>query len=332
MRHLRVLNGIKRGAVLPLNIPKITIGSSLENDLVLIDPGINEHHLKIEIINPENISDHKSNNIAYILSPLNESCLNFKGKKQQHSIKIYKDNYFHINNIWMTIHDEDDIWPEEIPNEIKNNSSESKWNKFLDKKILFFLILIIPLFFIYFLSGVNNKIDSNENINVINSVDGKLDSDLHELQSRFNLIKKNEFDNSDLSHENDVDVDIDNEIKKIYRMLTLREIHKIKVSFINDEIQLDGVITEPEKDKIIRFVDRYNNISKKDKTLIDKTIIKENELPFKIVSITSGPYSHVSLANGDKIHVGQKYKGFLLKAITPKMILFYGEKEIKINW
>ncbi|WP_207004419.1 FHA domain-containing protein [Trinickia mobilis] len=44
MLELRVLNGLHRGATLPIDASSVRIGSDADNDLVLLDPGIEPHH------------------------------------------------------------------------------------------------------------------------------------------------------------------------------------------------------------------------------------------------------------------------------------------------
>lgn len=109
MFELRILNGLHRGATLPLDEEALVIGSDDSADVVLLDPGVVGEHARL-----------RRSGAGWTLTPVEGEILGPETNRALDSLELNHGEFARIGRIWVTIADGDDAWtdPPEEPVDI----------------------------------------------------------------------------------------------------------------------------------------------------------------------------------------------------------------------
>jgi predicted XRE-type DNA-binding protein len=367
---LRILNGLKRGASLPLNDANLLVGASFSNDIVMLDQGIADQHFEIK----RNVSDFDAvlgesldtqdvepsaatQDGEFVVQPINGLVTRLDGSIMKSSFILEKNQPFLVGDIWFVLHDNDTAWPEKLPQiQIKVNTVSSLPNKkSLVKEILaMHPIMLAGVFSIacFIFLGFRNvsyaTMSESEQATMSESeqATGQVSEELAELRQAFKEKKiavninngVNEAEHS-IEHNKVTGQAFVNSIDNresyklsLGKMIKDREISGVDIEESSGKLLLNGEINEQHKDKLARMLERYRYENKNSPEVVDKTTALALKLPFEIKSVVSGPYGHVRLNDGQKLLLGESLSGYQLASINDRTIVFVGKNKIEVNW
>lgn len=310
MNEIRVINGLHRGISLPLDGDELIIGSSLEADISLVDPGVSEQHVHIK-------ENKKLPPNCWEIDILNGNTKNQKGKKISGTQTIKLNQRINIGGIWILIADEKEPWPfDDTSKPLKSptKNDQSKINPFWMKVYCLLAGAMIGIVTLTHAGG-----DKAKDTNTISKIEAlKI---LNETSASLKEVKKTE---SKITNE-----ELLNKYKK---MLKEREIIGLNIETNEDQWTITGDLKPYFYEKLSRMNFRFNKKYDNPVKIMNNTQKIEQSLPFDISTVVSGPMGHVKVSDGYKLYVGNEYKGFKLVGITKDKIMFSGKNTIEVNW
>lgn len=295
MRELRIVNGLNRGVVFPLDDQPIVIGASLEADLILADPGIAGRHAKITP------NDEGS---AWFLEGLEGGIYDELGAPLN-QVDITVNGIISLGGVWLQFANKDDAWlSDEVAFDLQK-PKPVKRKSFL--RPLFVVVLAC--------AGVLTITHANVRGGLLPSKDiVELSSPSLEEASQQVVEEKTDF------------------LATFKKMLKQREIQDIKIVVNDNHWSLEGSLESNNFAKLKRMLIRFKKYHPNDINISNNVVKVSDSLPFEIVKIIAGPYGHVESRDGHKLYLGNEYKGFKLISIQKNELVFYGKKQIKVRW
>lgn len=119
MFELRILNGLHRGATLPLEDGRLALGSSEEADVVLVDPGIEATHARILFTEG-----------TWQLQSEEGDVRSAEHNQPVASLSLQAGDFARVGSIWITVTDADAPWsalppePTDAPQETQAEASD----------------------------------------------------------------------------------------------------------------------------------------------------------------------------------------------------------------
>ncbi|MTV41747.1 FHA domain-containing protein, partial [Duganella radicis] len=104
MLELRILNGLHRGATLPLDDHPLTIGADDDADVVLVDPGIAARHARLA-----------PDDAGWTLATLDGAVLGADHNQPLEALALAPGEPARLGHIWLSIADEDSPWEDPPP-------------------------------------------------------------------------------------------------------------------------------------------------------------------------------------------------------------------------
>ena len=309
MNELRILNGLHRGVSLPIDEDTLVVGSSLDADIALVDPGIAEQHIKVE-------STKKLPPGCWNMTVMNKETRDEEGKKLKDVVTVKLNKRYNIGGIWITFSKEDAPWPcgdIDFINQKKQPIKKMFDNgKFLVKAYSLAAGVLIG---IITLTHAGNDPENNGA------------SKNNELEQALNLSDYESYDSPKIE-----EYDEDKLLPIFKKMLKERDLKEVDVETNNTEWALYGNLTQASLEKLNRMKIRFTKKHKNDISFVDHIDILEESLPFKIVKVVSGPMGHIEADDGHRLYIGNDYKGMKLAGITNDKILFTGKNTIEVKW
>lgn len=97
--ELRILNGLHRGGILPLDETTLLIGAHEDADVVLVDPGICEHHASLQ-----------KTDAGWMLTADAGSVFNAEQSSPQMLLDLLPGDFFRLGETWLVISDSAAAW------------------------------------------------------------------------------------------------------------------------------------------------------------------------------------------------------------------------------
>jgi type III secretion protein D len=104
MLELRILNGLHRGATLPLDERPLVIGASDDADVVLVDPGIETEHATLTLTAQ-----------GWSLSTLDGAVLGADHNRPHATLDLEAGDFARLGHVWMTVVDSESPWENPPP-------------------------------------------------------------------------------------------------------------------------------------------------------------------------------------------------------------------------
>lgn len=309
MNELRVINGLHRGVSLPIDGDTLVVGSSLDADIALVDPGIAEQHIKVE-------STKKLPPGCWNMTVINNETRDEEGKKLKGIVTVKLNKRYNIGGIWITFAKEDEPWPCGDIDFINQKDKPIKKifdnGKFLVKAYSLAAGVLIGIITLTHAGNDTKGSSSPRN----NALEQTLDIADYEPYASPQI---SQYDEGEL-------------LAIFKKMLKERDLRAVDVDILDTQWTLHGGLSQASFEKLnrmkIRFTKKYPN----DISFIDQIDILEKSLPFKIVKVVSGPMGHIEADDGHMLYIGNDYKGMKLAGITKDKILFTGKNTIEVEW
>lgn len=297
MFELRVLNGLRQGAALPLFGEQWSIGAHPDADLMLNDPGIAEQHARLRLIGSNwsvqaeagLLHDHEGQVLAQIASLV----LNLP---------------FSVGAIRLCVTLADQPWPEtpapvspsrpaEAPRVLQLSSISQTQQKRLISAVLVVAIVLVVV-------GLASTGERQAQASLMPPMVVK-----HELASPFEVRQQ------------------------LLKMLSERELSKrVSLQVINGQVALSGEVSQDDVELVSRMLNRFGELFDSAVPVISRVRVRDGTLPFKIVQIVGGPNGHVVLEEGSRLFVGDEVDGLRLVLIDNSKVVFDGAQRFEVRW
>lgn len=298
MFELRVLDGQRQGAVLPLFGEHWSIGAHADADLVLNDPGIVEHHARLRFAD-SNWSVQAEAGLLHgadgqVLAQITHLALNAA---------------FAVGAIRLCVSLADQPWPAapaplpqapvvaEAPRALKLSSISHTQQKRLISAALVCAIIIVVI-------GMASTGEREAQASLMPTVVQK-----SELASPFDVRQQ------------------------LLKMLNERELgQRISLQVINGQVALNGSVSQDDVELVARMLSRFGEQFDSAVPVISRVRVRDNTLPFRIVQIVGGANGHVVLEEGNRLFVGDEIDGLRLVLIDNSKVVFDGAQRYEVRW
>lgn len=98
--ELRILNGLHRGAALPLDDATLLLGAHEDADVVIVDPGIVEHHASLQ-----------QRDVGWLLTADAGQVFSADSLLPQPMLDLGSGTFFRLGETWLVISPSDAAWP-----------------------------------------------------------------------------------------------------------------------------------------------------------------------------------------------------------------------------
>lgn len=310
MFELRVMSGLHRGAALPLVGDAWVIGASEEADLVLFDPGIQQHHVEI----------HRSE--RWLVRCLDGGVTDDEGNLHQAEVVLAKDAPFAISGVWLCVSTAEAAWP--------SNEAMDKAEMVLREKL-----------------SARSKPDTKLPTSHVSwrLMAGKLRQKLGKRMVAAVVIitmASTAWAISDLRGEA-IELTPNVEQPPLSNSeVRQRLMHMMNERMLSDDVQVDvrddhivfsGRLPEDQLSVLDRMIVQFEQNSK-DTFVYDNRVQRYvADLPFEIRQIVSGRFSQVVLDDGRRVYPGDVVDGFQLVSVADRIVNFRaGNDTYEVNW
>ncbi len=297
MVELRVLNGLRQGAALPLFGETWSIGAHPDADLVLNDPGIAEQHARLRLIGA-NWSVQAEAGLLHdaegqVLAQITSLTLNVP---------------FSVGAIRLSVALAEQPWPElpaptptqrahEAPRALPLSSMSHVQQKRLISVVLLVAVIIAVV-------GMVSPGERDAQASLIAPATAK-----PLLASAFEVREQ------------------------LLKMLAERELsQRVSLEVVNGQIVLNGAVSPDDVELVSRMLNRFGELFDNAVPVISRVRTRDGTLPFKIVQIVGGPNGHVVLEDGSRLFVGDEVENVRLVLIDNAKVVFDGAQRCEVHW
>lgn len=299
MYELRVLDGLRQGAALPLFGERWSIGAESDADLVLSDPGVAEHHALLRFFEA-NWSVQAQAQLLY----------GADGQALAQIPSLALNVPFVVGSVRLCVTLADHPWPEpEAPvsatlpppgqpvQALPLSSISSSQQKRLISLMLVVAVVIAVV-------GMVSTGEHEAQASLMPPVIGK-----HELASPFDVRQQ------------------------LLKMLGERELsQRIDLQVINGQVVLSGDVSQDEVELVSRMLSRFGEQFDSMVPVLSRVRVRDDALPFRIVQIVGGPNGHVVLEEGSRLFLGDQVDGLRLVLIDNNKVVFDGAQRYEVHW
>ncbi|PBQ16165.1 hypothetical protein CCL08_16580 [Pseudomonas congelans] len=122
-------------------------------------------------------------------------------------------------------------------------------------------------------------------------------------------------------------------VERLQTMLRERELRDaVSVNSVSEGIELRGSLTPEQLALFRRMLERFNQQQKSAVAVLDHVKPFGRKLPFDIVQIASGKRAHVVLADNRRLFLGDEVDGLRLTKIDKNHVEFDGDEHYEVKW
>ncbi|MDY7530908.1 FHA domain-containing protein [Pseudomonas sp. Bout1] len=297
MFELRVLDGLHRGAALPLFGEQWSIGAHPDADLALYDPGIAERHVRLQCVEQrwsvqaeEGVMQDADGLILAQIADLELNAI------------------FSIGNVRLCVTRADQPWPQapvhQAPMPPEEASASLKLSSIsgVQQKRLISLVAVVAV--IIMALGMASTGEREAQASLMPAATPK-----HPLGSPFEVRQQ------------------------LLKMLNERElINRISIQLVNDQVLLDGDVPQDDLELVSRMLRRFGEQFDTAVPVMSRVRTRDATFPFKILQIVGGPNGHVVLEQGNRLFVGDEVDGLRLVLIDNSKVVFDGQQRYEVRW
>ena len=299
MYELRVLDGQRQGAALPLFGEQWSIGAQADADLVLNDPGVAEHHALLRF-SEANWSVQAEAELLYGAS----------GQAMAQIPDLALNVPFLVGSVRLCVTLADQPWPEPVaPAAAAVPSPDEPVQALMlsaiapsQQKRLISLVLVMAI--IIAVVGMVSTGEHEAQASLMPAVAGK-----QELASPIDVRQQ------------------------LVKMLGERELNpRIGLQVINGQVVLSGDVSQEDVELVSRMLSRFGEQFDSAVPVISRVRVRDEALPFRIVQIVGGPNGHVVLEEGSRLFLGDQIDGLRLVLIDNSKVVFDGAQRYEVLW
>ena len=299
MYELRVLDGQRQGAALPLFGEQWSIGAQADADLVLNDPGVAEQHALLRFFEA-NWSVQAQAELLYGAA----------GQAMAQIPNLALNVPFLVGSVRLCVTLADQPWPEPVAPAAAAVPSPDEPVQALrlsaiapsQQKRLISLVLVMAI--IIAVVGMVSTGEHEAQASLMPAVAGK-----QELASPIDVRQQ------------------------LVKMLGERELNpRIGLQVINGQVVLSGDVSQEDVELVSRMLSRFGEQFDSAVPVISRVRVRDEALPFRIVQIVGGPNGHVVLEEGSRLFLGDQIDGLRLVLIDNSKVVFDGAQRYEVLW
>ncbi|AIB40149.1 MULTISPECIES: FHA domain-containing protein [Pseudomonas] len=299
MYELRVLDGQRQGAALPLFGEQWSIGAQADADLVLNDPGVAEQHALLRFFEA-NWSVQAQAELLYGAA----------GQAMAQIPNLALNVPFLVGSVRLCVTLADQPWPEPVaPAAAAVPSPDEPVQALMlsaiapsQQKRLISLVLVMAI--IIAVVGMVSTGEHEAQASLMPAVAGK-----QELASPIDVRQQ------------------------LVKMLGERELNpRIGLQVINGQVVLSGDVSQEDVELVSRMLSRFGEQFDSAVPVISRVRVRDEALPFRIVQIVGGPNGHVVLEEGSRLFLGDQIDGLRLVLIDNSKVVFDGAQRYEVLW
>ena len=370
MRELRVLNGLHRGAALPVNEGRTSIGSGDDSDVVLVDLGIAARECVLV----------RHGDLIW-LHPLGEGCRSARGDVIRSSTRVRERRAFQVGELWLMVCDESAQWPRRVPSPrytsrrarrgrlpaggspAAGQGSPNRRLSALRQSVRPIVGAVALLAFASIASNVPTLFGGSAQALVATSAapgkwtasaalvrpdleplvrmtpgpgHGGPDGSIHRTRAdeeRAAPLRAAGSLTSGNPDDRDRQGALDEARTVLERMLRDAELDtRLQLSESAGAWQLRGAIDDEERLRAGRVIARLHRQVPDAPSVTLRQVSQAELLPFKVDSVMSGPSANVTIGKGRRLYVGDEFGGWKLVAIDAGKVVFQGQRRVEIDW
>lgn len=299
MFELRVLDGLRQGAALPLFGEQWSIGAHADADLMLNDPGVVEQHARLRFIDANWLVQAEAGLLR-----------DTEGQVVAQIASLGLNATFSVGGVRLCVTLAEQPWPQPAapatvsPPPANKPAQAMKLSSIShsQQKRLISLVLVVTAIVV----GV-----------------GMLSTGEREAQASLMppVVQKQELASSFEVRQ------------QLLKMLNERELTKrVSLQVINGQVALNGDVSLDEVELVGRMLSRFGEQFDSMVPVISRVRVHDGALPFRIVQIVGGPNGHVVLEEGSRLFVGDEVEGIRLVLIDNGKVVFDGERRYEVHW
>ena len=299
MFELRVLDGLRQGAALPLFGEQWSIGAHADADLMLNDPGVVEQHARLRFIDANWLVQAEA---GLLRDP--------EGRVLAQIAKLELNVPFSVGGVRLCVTLAEQPWPQptvpatvaplpanEPAQGMKLSSISHSQQKRLISLVLVVTVIIVAV-------GMVSTGEREAQASLMQPVVQK-----QELASSFEVRQQ------------------------LMKMLSERELsQRVTLQVINDQVALSGDVSQDDVELVARMLSRFGEQFDSSVPVISRVRARDGTLPFRIVQIVGGPNGHVVLEEGGRLFVGDEVEGLRLVLIDNSKVVFDGAQRYEVRW
>jgi type III secretion protein D len=321
MLELRILNGLHRGAAMPIEDTHILkIGSGEDCDILISDNGIDAHHLTIE---------HQAE-YGLVLNPIG-SVRGEDGLAVDQSVILERLHCFSLNGIWIGLAAPEDDWdvfgdlPTSFPELELTNISANEYTpdpiKMSWKSKIFatagLLMLAGWATASVFMPKQSFKNIDNPVANSSKSMNENQEEASQKQEKK--LITKKNYSREEMAAALDVKL-MELQLKKF-----------VDVKYSVEGWDIEGNMDDEDRLRLDRAVEAFNAQYKPRFPINVRILSLTNFLPFKINQIITGKLAGVITQDGQRLFIGDTVDGYRLTSVQGNTASFDGKRKIDIT-
>ncbi len=294
MYELRVLNGLHRGAALPLIGEHWLVGSDEQHDLLLQDPGIARRHCRLT-----RDGEH------WRLEAEDGSLTDSQGKDCLSLLEMGPELRFQLAGVKLSIMVSCAPWPAMMqgPTAVvyASNTRQKSENRPALHKRLFIAAIVVTV------AGSAWALSAPARVSAPSM--------------------------SRLAIQAPATLNPNDTVDTLRSMLRDRELHDaVSVSKTQEGISLRGSLMPEQLELYQRMLERFKQQQRRAVVIIDHVKPFNRKLPFEIVQITSGERAHLVLADNRRLFLGDEVDGLRLTKIDKEHVEFDGDEHYEVRW
>jgi type III secretion protein D len=299
MFELRVLDGLRQGAALPLFGEQWSIGAHADADLILNDPGVVEQHARLRLIDANWLVQAEA---GLLRDP--------EGQVLAQIARLELNVPFSVGGVRLCVTLAEQPWPQPaapapvslLPAHEPAQAMKLSSISHSQQRRLISLVLVVTAIIVAV--GMVSTGEREAQASLMPSVVQK-----QELASSFEVRQQ------------------------LLKMLSERELtQRVTLQVINGQVALSGDVSQDDVELVARMLSRFGEQFDSSVPVISRVRVHDGALPFRIVQIVGGPNGHVVLEEGGRLFVGDEVEGLRLVLIDNSKVVFDGAQRYEVRW
>ena len=363
MNHeLRILNGLHRGAAMPLYDEPLVIGASELADIVLVDPGIEERHAKLS-----------RTETGWVVLAESGQLYVEDGPDPQTLVDIAPGGFVRVGQVWMMVAEEGAPWESPPPDPLPALADElepaasgetaslqtedamdasdaamtvttataaadsapgagEKPRRNGSNGVNVKRIMIVPLAVVAILSGAGAyaitaktpEPAAQKTLDIQSDLKSRRPGPMPAAQAAA-AEDKAEQGAKRLSPE---------ELRQAFRkrMSDADLLKRFEFDLGDASWSMRGDLDDDETARFERVLKTFMDEHKITFPVNAKVVSADQMLPFRISQVVSGSHASIVTDDGSRLYVGDEYRGVRVVAIQGSRLVFAGKRKIEVNW
>lgn len=377
MYELRVLSGLHRGATLPLDDHPHVIGASDNAEVVLVDPGIEERHARLQLA-----AD------GWVLSVLDGTVYDADSNRPQSELMLAPGDFARVGGVWVTVVDQDARWqnppPEPVDQpqeEFESASAEQTedeteaafaanagsdappaevadyqspefdapplaetepehatqgdaprgWRALFGRRVVYLPLAatVLSAAAAYAITSKPPTLAEEKKLGALAAAAQKQQASGkpgdRTIAAAFDAVNTDALPQRPLTPE---------ELRKAFRkrLADVDLLKRFDLQLLDQQWDMQAALDDEEAARFERILTSFIKQHKISFPVHAKVGSSEAMLPFKIRQVISGSNASVVTQEGERLYVGDEYRGVRLVAIAGNQLSFAGKRKIEVRW